>query len=132
MTNFTRSITISIQDTSGATITVNYGTLTGGYFDPVPIPGTTIQPGTTVSYVNGANDNFTYPGGSILLTPASGGSISVNWNWPSGSLANGSVTTQSVSGLGVSYQMVNTQTNSPTLQVVISNASSFQAIPENN
>jgi len=130
MTNFVRSITISIQDASGTTLTVNYGTLTGGTFDSAPVPGTTIQPGKVVSYVNGTTSIFTSLGGSILLTPASGGSISVNWNWPSGSSASGSVTAQSVNGLGVSYQMLNTQTNFPTLQVMITNAASFQAITE--
>ncbi len=125
---FARSITLAIQDASGATVNVAYSTLTGGTWDPAPVPGQPITPGgPPTNFVNGANDAFSALGGTLVLYPASGGSITVGWGWASGSGYSSSVTGTSLSGIGVASQITGTPTSFATLQVVISNAATFQA-----
>ncbi|WP_407050866.1 hypothetical protein [Methyloraptor flagellatus] len=125
---FARSITLSIQDASGATVNVAYGTLTGGTWDPAPVPGQSITPGgAPTNFVNGTGDTFSALGGTIVLYPSSGGSITIGWGWASGSGYSSSVTSQSLTGIGVSNQITGTQTNFATLQVVITNAGAFKA-----
>lgn len=121
MSTFVRSLTIEIFNASGADITVNYGLLTGGEWTTPPAPGTVIPATGQQSYVNGVANTFTSLGGQILLTPAGGGSINPLWSWPSGSPVSGSVN-NTATELAVSNQIINPQTNNPTLQVIISNA----------
>ncbi|HWD28738.1 MAG TPA: hypothetical protein VG387_16315 [Rhizomicrobium sp.] len=126
---FSRSITLAIQDASGATITVAYSTLTGGSWDPAPLPGEAITPGAPpTGYANGADDTFSALGGTLVLYPASGGAITIGWNWASGSGYSSSATGTSLSGIGIASQITGTQTNFATLQVVITNAATFQAV----
>ncbi|NWA28517.1 hypothetical protein HX866_26855 [Pseudomonas gingeri] len=122
MNNFARSLTLTITNTSGVDMIVNYGTLTGGTWEAAPIPGTLISPTDQQSYVNGASNTFTSLGGTLLLTPANGGMISPNWNWPAGSLPSGSAMSANTVGFTVSSQLIGMQTNNVTLQVIISNA----------
>jgi len=125
MDDFQRSLTIMISNASSADITVNYSVLTGGSWAPAPVPGTMIPSTGQQSYVNGAPDTFSALGGQILLTPASGGTINPIWSWPAGGRVSGSVNTTSVNGLSATSQLINTQTNHATLQVIISNAHTF-------
>ncbi|WP_260955656.1 hypothetical protein [Pseudomonas citri] len=127
MSTFVRSLTIEIFNASGADITVNYGLLTGGEWASAPVPGTVIEATTQQSYVNGVPNTLTALGGQLLLTPAAGGTINPTWNWPSGSPVSGSVS-NTATDLAVSNQIINAQTNNPTLQVIISNASTSARI----
>lgn len=125
MDDFPRSLTVLIFNSSAANITVNYGVLTGGSWALAPVPGTIIPSTGQQSYVNGAPNTLSSLGGQILLTPASGGTINPIWSWPADGRVSGSVNTTSVNGLSATSQLVNTQTNYATLQVIISNAHTF-------
>ncbi|MGE8148792.1 hypothetical protein ACQKP7_26935 [Pseudomonas frederiksbergensis] len=127
MSTFVRSLTVEIFNASGADITVNYGLLTGGMWEIAPTPGTTICETQQQSYINGVTDAFTLLGGQILLTPAAGGSINPVWTWPSGAPVSGSVN-NTATNLAVTNQFINTQTNNPTMQVTITNASTSAKI----
>ena len=122
MSTFIRSLTIEIFNASGADIIINYGLLTGGEWASAPVPGTVIEATTQQSYVNGVPNTLTALGGQILLTPAAGGSITPFWNWSSGSPVSGSVN-NTATDLAVTCQIINVQTNNPSQQVIITNAS---------
>ena len=124
-----RTLTIAVNDSSDAQIAVNYGQLTGGDWEngTAPVPGSVITPGQNL-FVNGASDTFTQLGGMILMSPASGGTITINWSWPRGSGVTGSVTGNSLTGLAVTSAVINTQSMNPTLQVYITDAASLSAM----
>ncbi|RON47750.1 hypothetical protein [Pseudomonas frederiksbergensis] len=124
MSTFVRSLTVEIFNASAADITVNYALLTGGEWTSPPIPGSVICSTQQRSYVNGVTNTLSSLGGQILLMPAAGGSITPIWTWPSDSRVSGSVS-NAATDLAVSNQMINTQTNNPTMQIVISNATTF-------
>lgn len=119
---FARSVTVSVLNASGQDLAVNYGLLTGGTWDNLPIPGSVISAAGQTTWVNGAANAFMPLGGTVLVSPASGGTISLSWNWGPGTPVSGSVTSQSTIGLAVTSQLVNTQTSSPTMQVIVTNA----------
>jgi len=121
MSTFVRSVTIELFNASGMDMIVNYGLLTGGEWATPPAPGTIISATQQQSYVNGASNTLTALGGQILLTPASGGTITPTWSWLPGSPVSDSVS-NTASTLTVTSQIVNAQTNNPTLQVIIANA----------
>ena len=121
MSSFVRSLTIEIFNASGADITVNYGLLTGGAWGTPPVPGTIIPATQQQSYINGVENTFTSLGGQLLLTPAGGGTINPTWSWSSGSPVSGSVN-NTATELAVTSQIINGQTNFPTMQVIITNA----------
>jgi hypothetical protein len=128
---FARSITLAIQNASQATVNIAYSTLTGGTWDPAPIPGNSITPGgPPTNFVNGAADTFTSLGGTLVLYPASGGSITVGWGWATGAGYSSSVTSTSLNGIGVASQITGQQTNFATLQVFVTNAQTFEAARE--
>lgn len=124
-----RSLTVVVNDASDAQVAVNYGTLTGGDWEnnSSPVPGSVITAGQN-TFINGAGDAFTSLGGTILLTPASGGTITITWAWPRGSGVTGSVTGNSLTGLAVASTVVNTQSMNPTMQVYITDAASLAAM----
>src|SRR5688572_9695758 len=126
-----RSLTVAVNNASDAQIAVNYGSLTGGDWEnnSAPVPGSIITAGQN-TFVNGAQDAFTVIGGTILLSPASGGTISINWTWPRGSGVTGSVTGNSLTGLAVTSAVINTQSMNPTLQVYVTDAASLKAMFE--
>jgi len=128
MSDFARSVTIDISDSSAGSLILNYATLTGGQWDKQPDSGTTIKPGDQVSYVNGAPDAYTKLGGKIALTPASGGLIDIEWDWPFGSGSSGTVKGTSLNGLSVSSQWINQQSTNPTFQITVSNADTAELI----
>lgn len=127
MSSFVRSLTIELFNASGADIAIAYGMLTGGEWEAAPAPGTIIAATQKQSYVNGAANVFTSLGGQILLTPAAGGTISPSWSWASGGPVSGSVNNVA-SNLLVSSQFINVQSNSPIMQVLITNAASAAQI----
>ena len=124
-----RSLTVVVNNASDAQIAVNYGTLTGGDWESntAPVPGSVITAGQN-TFINGAADAFTVIGGTILLSPASGGTITITWSWPRGSGVTGSTTGNSLTGLGVASTVVNTQSMNPTMQVYITDSASLAAI----
>jgi hypothetical protein len=121
-----RSLTISVNNASDAQIVLNYGTLTGGDWEngTAPVPGSVIVAGQN-DYINGADDAFTALGGSILLTPASGGTITISWSWPRGSGVTGTTTGNTLTGLAVTSSVINSQSMNPTLQVYITDSASL-------
>ncbi|KAF2391735.1 hypothetical protein [Pseudomonas frederiksbergensis] len=125
MSTFVRSLTVEIHNASDIEIVVSGCLLTGGEWATAPIPGAPIF--ATQAYGNGASDAQSLLGGQIALMLASGGSITSAWNWPSGSPVSGSVST-AATNLAVTHQISNTQTNNPTMQIVIANASSIARI----
>jgi hypothetical protein len=123
-----KSISVVFQDASQGQIIVSTFSLTGGQWEAAPVPGTVISPTNTPTYVNYGGSAYDTIGGSIILGPASGGQITVTWAWASGSSASAGVTSQNLSGLAVSYTLMNIQTMNPTLQVVINNAAALSAL----
>lgn len=121
---FARSVTVSVLNASGADLAVNYGLLTGGAWDSPPVPGTVISSAAQTTWVNGATNAFMSLGGSIVISPASGGMLQVSWNWSPGAPVAASVNNVATTGLAVTSQLVNVQTNSPTMQVIVTNAAS--------
>jgi hypothetical protein len=124
-----RSLTVVVNNASDAQVAVNYGTLTGGDWEnnTAPIPGSVISAGQN-TFVNGAGDAFTALGGTILLTPASGGTITITWSWPRGSGVTGTTSGNSRTGLAVASAVINTQSMNPTMQVYITDAASLSAM----
>ncbi|WP_417521883.1 hypothetical protein [Marinobacter sp.] len=131
MSDFARSVTIDISDSSAGDLIVNYATLTGGQWKQQPQAGSVINPGNQVEYVNGVPDAYSKLGGKIALTPASGGLIEIEWDWPFGSGSSGTVKGNSLNGLSVSSQWINQQSTTPTFQVTVSNANTAQLIRKN-
>jgi hypothetical protein len=121
MTDFARSITIDIQDASGTSLTLNYGTLSSGNWETQPVPGSTIKPGDSSTFVNGATNNFASLGGTIFLTPASGGTITIGWSWPNGSPVTSTVPTTALSDIAVTHSLTNTNSDFPRLTVMVTN-----------
>ena len=120
--NAIRTITVVINNSSDGDLGVVSGTLTGGnWVGPPPIPNQVLSAGQS-SFVDGGDNVFTSLGGEIDLVPASGGSISIKWNWPRGSGVSGTTTGNSLNGLAVSSTVINTQSNSPQMQVYITDA----------
>ncbi len=124
-----RSLTVVVNNASDAQIAVNYGTLTGGDWEngTQPQPGSVITAGSN-TFINGAGDAFTVIGGTILLSPASGGTITITWSWPRGSGVTGTTTGNSLTGLAVASTVVNTQSMNPTMQVYITDSASLTAM----
>ena len=122
MSDFVRTVKVSITNASGADISVNYGILTGGAWQTPPEPGTIIMPKDDQSYVNGVTNTLTAMGGQILLSPAGGGTITPKWNFPASGPVSGSADSVATQ-LAVVTQVINIQTENPTLQVFITNAS---------
>jgi hypothetical protein len=132
MSNFERSVTIDIADSSPTTLTLNYGRLTGGQWQDAPAPGSIIKPGNNKSYVNGAATSYEALGGQIVLTPASGGLITIKWSWNFGSAVSGTVTSDGLDGLVISKQWINTQSHNPTYQITISGESATKLLRANS
>ena len=129
MATVVRSLTIVVNNASDAQVTVNYGQLTGGDWEnnSMPVPGSIISAGSN-NFINGAENAFTALGGTILLTPASGGTITISWSWPRGSGVTGTTTGNSLTGLGVASTVINTQSNTPQMQVYITDSASLKSI----
>lgn len=123
-----RSLTVVVNNASDAQIAVNYGQLTGGGWEngTQPVPGSVISAGSN-TFINGAEDAFTSLGGTILLTPASGGTITLTWSWPRGSGVTGSTTGNSLTGLAVASTVINTQSMNPQMQVYITDSAALAA-----
>lgn len=124
-----RSLTVVVNNASDAQIAVNYGSLTGGDWEnnSAPVPGSVITAGSN-TFTNGAQDAFTVIGGTILLSPASGGTITISWSWPRGSGVTGTTAGNSLTGLAVASTVVNTQSMNPTMQVYITDSASLMAM----
>lgn len=119
-----RSVTVELFNASTAEIILNHGSLAGGVWDDnnQPQPGSTISRDSASSYVNGADDMSQALGGTILLTPASGGSITVTWAWPFGSGVSCTVAPNSLSGLAVTSAVFDQDSNTPILRVIVTTA----------
>lgn len=117
---FAKAVQITISNGSGATLTINLGYLTGGIWDNPPVSGSTILSGDERTFTNGASDNFTSLGGEILLTPATGGSVTVSWTWPFGTVVSGFC--KANNGPQCASTFAGTQTNFPLLTVDVSSS----------
>ncbi|MBV8751074.1 MAG: hypothetical protein JO103_15310 [Candidatus Eremiobacteraeota bacterium] len=119
-----RTFSVQIANLSGTLLTINTFLLTGGSWVTPPQGGGPINPGQTQNYDNYTDQPYTGLGGTISLSPTTGGTITVTWSWPWGSLATGSTTVSNVTGISVASNVINQNTNNPILQVTITNASS--------
>lgn len=128
MSDFARSITIDISDSSPSSLIIDYAILTGGQWDKKPDLGMTIKPGDQVSFVNGASDAYARIDGKIVMAPASGGLIEIGWDWPFGAGTSGFVRGESLNDLSVSSQWVNHQSDNPVFQLTISNGDTADLI----
>lgn len=119
-----RTFTVQITNSSGTLLIIQNFTLSGGFWVTPPQAGAPIDPAATKSYNNATDTAFTGLGGTMVLIPANGGSLTLIWNWPWGGVATGSATATGLTGISVSANVINTQGNNPTLQVTIINAPS--------
>lgn len=119
-----RSVSISILNSSGTELILANFQLTGGSWDAEPLSGTKIGPGDSKQYVNFTDRPFTNLGGTINLSPVSGGTVAITWNWAWGSSITGSGTGSTLNGIAVSSSIRNPNTSSPTLQTTVVNAPS--------
>ncbi|HTJ26268.1 MAG TPA: hypothetical protein VMA36_08885 [Candidatus Limnocylindria bacterium] len=119
-----RTFTIQITNSSGTLLVIQNFSLSGGSWVLAPEAGSAVNPADTKSFNNFTDTAFTGLGGTMVLVPSNGGSISLAWNWPWGGVATGSATASSLSGISVSANVINTNTNNPTLQVTVLNAPS--------
>lgn len=118
--NNMRALIIQIINSSDMPVIINYGQLTGGEWDgPDPMPGNMIDAGE-VSFVNGGNRDSL--GGTIQLSPISGGTITITWSWPFGGAVTGSASGTSLMDLSLKTGIVNKQSMTPTQQIFIGNA----------
>lgn len=117
-----RTFTVQTTNSSGTLLIIQNFFLTGGSWETPPQAGAPINSGQTASYNNLTEQAFTGLGGSMTLVPASGGSITLTWNWPWGGVATGSATAASLNGISVSATVINQNTANPTLQVTVLNA----------
>jgi hypothetical protein len=123
MTTFARDLKLVIVNASGADISVTYGVLTGaGAWETTPVPGTVIPSGGQQSYVSGVDNTLKAFGGSLLMAPANGGTITPTWDWPASGPLTGSVTSTALDGLTVASSITGGATNHATMQVTIMNA----------
>jgi|GEM_PF-4166558 len=119
--DFDQSITISIADESAGSMIINYATLTGGEWRYQPEAGSTIAPGDQPTYVVGTSGSAAL-GGQMVLTPASGGEITIEFSWDGTGEPECNATPSGVSGLSIDTQMINTQSRAPTCQFMITNS----------
>jgi hypothetical protein len=119
-----RSVTILILNSSGTDLILANFRLTGGSWEKQPVSGINIKPSDHHDFVNFTDRTFTNVGGTINLSPVNGGEISIQWNWAWGSSITGSSTGSNLNGIAVSSTIINPNTITPTLQVMIVNAPS--------
>lgn len=125
-----RSVTIYILNSSGTDLILANYQLTGGSWEAPPISGTNIRPGDSKNYLNYTDRPFTNLGGTINLSPVTGGTITATWNWAWGSSITGSATGSNLNGIAVSSQILNPNTSTPTLQITIVNAPQAAQTPK--
>jgi hypothetical protein len=116
-------ITITIINSSSAQLVLVEGVLTAGVWDgPAPVPGRTLAAGSTI-FVNDSQSGFGGAGGYISLAPAGGGSVTLSWDWESGSnlIAYGNVS--GTSAISLSYSVSNVSSFHPTITYVITDPS---------
>lgn len=118
----TRDVSIQIVNSSGTEADVQTFLLTGGSWKEIPQAGQPITPGANQTYNNYTSQPFTNLGGTLTLTPTTGGTVTITWNWAWGGLCTGSATATNTSGIAVSSSIINPNTSSPTLQVTLVNA----------
>jgi len=118
-----RSITVAIRNDSQQDVMIAYSQLTSGDWanGSPPVPGTVLGGEATI-VVNEAHSAFTALGGSMTLTPASGGTVTVTWAWPRGMGVFGTATGLSLYGLALTSIVINGQTVNPQLQVYITDS----------
>ncbi|MBV8642953.1 MAG: hypothetical protein JO225_03460 [Candidatus Eremiobacteraeota bacterium] len=119
-----RTFSIQMTNSSGTVLVLQNFFLTGGSWVTPPQAGSSVNPGDTKQYDNFTDAAFTGLGGQMVFIPTTGGTITVNWNWPWGGLATGSATAANLSGISVSSTVINQNTSNPILQVTILNAPS--------
>ena len=119
-----RDVGVRISNTSGTVCYINDFSLTGGSWKSIPPAGQAINPGDDVEYHNFTDTPYTNLGGTMNLTTATGGKITIQWNWAWGSLITGSATGTSLQGMAVSSYFVNRNLSTPELVTVLTNAPS--------
>lgn len=126
-----RQIAIAVQNASGIALNVYGFRLSegawGGNPDQEPTLGDTIRSGGERRYLNLTDQPFTGVGGSITLTPANGGVVSINWSWSPGESAKRSVYAQDTRGISADSRWTGHGGTSMTLQVSINRLGSLSS-----
>ncbi|MCC9622862.1 hypothetical protein LPB41_14300 [Thalassospira sp. MA62] len=116
------SFAISLQNSSGETLTVGYAMLSGGIWVPdAPTPGQPYTPGAFFTVQNVGYSSLSPVGGTISFTLASGGNVVLQWNrrTSEGPFASASSDSDKID---VNYSLLNAQSMNPTFETVITNA----------
>jgi hypothetical protein len=118
-----REIAIAVHNASGIVLSVYSFRLSEGAWGSKPgqepVLGDTICSGGARGYLNMTDQPFTGVGGSITLTPANGGVVSINWSWRPGEPAKSSAYGQDMQGISVDSRWTGQGSTSMTLQVSI-------------
>lgn len=116
-------VTVLVQNASSTTLILsNYQLWGSGVWEPggQPTLGQSLGPGS-MTLLNGVPDAYSSFGGGVNFTPASGGQLTMTWNWTAGqSLAPSANGTSST--LSVTYWTANTQSTNPTITFQVSPA----------
>ena len=110
---------IDVQNGSGTTLALAFFALTGGVWVPAPPnPSSPINPGDAPRYVNAPAQSFSGLGGKLQFAPTTGGTITVAWDWPSGSAPTAAVYTERTS-LVARGVLINAGSGQPDFQVSV-------------
>ncbi len=115
---FDRSVTITLQQASTQPLTLSNAELYAGEWEVEPLPGTVIDTYEASRYIMGT-DEVSSLGGRFEFTPAAGGMIILQIEWPDGGPALCSAETHSVEDLAVATTLINTDTLHPTCSVEV-------------
>ncbi len=113
------SFAIAVQNASGTTLALQTATLaSGAWLPPAPAIGSGVFPGDAPRYVNVSLQAFSGLGGTLILVPMTGGSITIGWSWPSGGTPAAAAYGQNTS-ISVDGTLINVGSSQPTFQVVV-------------
>ena len=119
--DFHHSIAIDIADSSSGTLILEYATLNDGEWEMEPSPGSTINPGDQVEYVNGSPGPGPV-GGRIVLMAASGGQLTISFSWDGEGQPDCNASLDGSSTLSVDTQTINDESSNSTCEVTVSSS----------
>ncbi|WP_291844918.1 hypothetical protein [Maricaulis sp.] len=117
--DFARSLTIEIEVVSASSLVLDYGSLTGGQWQQPPMAGSVIEPGDSMTYVNGVENPFDALGGMMMLSLPSGATIAIAFEWAFGGSVACTANGENLQTVAVTNELVNTMGNAPTCLVTI-------------
>ncbi|MFY0638123.1 hypothetical protein [Maricaulis maris] len=116
---FSHSLTIEIQAASANPLVLTYGSLTGGEWDRIPTPGSTLEPGDSITYVNGVVSAYDALGGMISLSLPTGATFAIEFGWAVGGSVACTAEPANLETVAVNVELINTLSDEPTCAVTI-------------